>query len=50
MRGSSLHEMAVANDDGLTGQSIAREAREEEGGRGNVFRGSELTVHRNAKP
>ena len=45
MRRISLHEMAVANDDRLTGQSIAREAREEEGGCGNIFRGSELTVH-----
>ena len=41
----SLHEMAVANEDRLTGQSIARETHEEEGGRGNILRGSELTIH-----
>ena len=41
----SLHEMAVADDDGLAGQRIARETRQEKRGCGDIFQGSELSVH-----
>ena len=35
----------MADDDALASEGIAREARQEDGGRGNIFRGSELTIH-----
>lgn len=37
--------MAVADDDGLAGQGVARETCEENRGFGDIFHGSELAIH-----
>jgi hypothetical protein len=39
-----MHEVAVADDDRLAGQSVAWEAGQENCGRGDVFQGSEFAI------
>ena len=40
-----VHKMAVADNDGLPGQRVARKARQENRSGGDIFHGSELAIH-----